>query len=421
MVCRVAGTGWQTLLQSCYYCRATSDWLRIGWWRLEIVQIDATVILEKHEHVTLYIVKLEEYVYFFFPFHCRTFTMSIVELVSNITVIDPDVRELLMNAICDQIRTLAHNMGVDKDEKYKGEDLLRAHPLGVNAAQIAAQFGFTQIMSTLIEIGCDIESGTDIEPPLHRASLKNRVVIVEQLLDAGLDVNHMWQKWTPLCFAVAGNGPDVVDLLIRRGANMYCSRTSNRYLYGLVSCRKAVLCNFIKHGFDVNRPDRYLRCVLHYAVCHDAEQCAELLISTGADIEALNNDGKTPLDLAAQNGSIRSLIVLLVAGAIVDKVHSAFEQCHHWLLAASFNSNAVLDESVFESVRQKREQLEQFIVAKNKLRIVDICVALQSCEFPALVTLFIIDFLCDPCNRVSMHRKWNLIVAVKHFSTSKKE
>jgi len=48
-------------------------------------------------------------------------------------------------------------------------------------------------------------------------------------------------------------------------------------------------------------------------------------------------------------------------------------------------------------------------------RIVEICIALQSLELPALVTLMIVDELLPLAHIIQMHLKWHPIVTVKHF------
>lgn len=46
----------------------------------------------------------------------------------------------------------------------------------------------------------------------------------------------------------------------------------------------------------------------------------------------------------------------------------------------------------------------------------DVCIALQSLELPAFVTLQVVDFACEPfANCATMHAKWQLITFIKHF------
>jgi len=51
----------------------------------------------------------------------------------------------------------------------------------------------------------------------------------------------------------------------------------------------------------------------------------------------------------------------------------------------------------------------------------EICVALQSANFPALITLEIIDRAIPHATYATMFHKWELITAVKHFHDRRKD
>jgi importin subunit alpha-1 len=54
----------------------------------------------------------------------------------------------------------------------------------------------------------------------------------------------------------------------------------------------------------------------------------------------------------------------------------------------------------------------------QRARMTEICVALQALELPALVTVIILDQTHEGVATTSLHRKWNLVTKVKHFTTS---
>ena len=53
----------------------------------------------------------------------------------------------------------------------------------------------------------------------------------------------------------------------------------------------------------MNRTDILDRTALHYAAQHGAMEAAQLLIAHGANLEAKDWKGRTPIDLAEANGS----------------------------------------------------------------------------------------------------------------------
>jgi ankyrin repeat protein len=57
----------------------------------------------------------------------------------------------------------------------------------------------------------------------------------------------------------------------------------------------------LERGADVNAKDDSGITPLHWAANNGNKAVAELLIAKGADVEAKNNDGRTPLILAAYN------------------------------------------------------------------------------------------------------------------------
>jgi ankyrin repeat protein len=73
---------------------------------------------------------------------------------------------------------------------------------------------------------------------------------------------------------------------------------------------------FLEGGADVKAKDREGNTALHYAAMNDsktgAKTLAEILLEFGTDPAAVNNAGKSALDIATENGN-EALVKLLVS------------------------------------------------------------------------------------------------------------
>lgn len=77
----------------------------------------------------------------------------------------------------------------------------------------------------------------------------------------------------------------------------------------------AAVRDLLQNGSDVNGPQVDGMTALHWAVCHDNEDLAQLLVKAGADVQAVNRYGVPPLSIACVNGNGTMVEILLDAGA----------------------------------------------------------------------------------------------------------
>ena len=77
-----------------------------------------------------------------------------------------------------------------------------------------------------------------------------------------------------------------------------------------------LIISFLESGASVSGKDLEGNTALHYAAMNssggDAKTAAELLLDFGADPSAVNNRGKSPLDIATENKN-EALVKLLLS------------------------------------------------------------------------------------------------------------
>lgn len=98
-----------------------------------------------------------------------------------------------------------------------------------------------QMVSVLISAGFHADGlKKDIESPLIRAVKKNRILIAEILLQNGSDVNLLdAEGFSPLYHAIKGNFPELVDLLVSRGAKKFYKHKTEDGKYYFWVCTEA--------------------------------------------------------------------------------------------------------------------------------------------------------------------------------------
>jgi len=163
----------------------------------------------------------------------------------------------------------------------------------VTSLQIAAFKGTAEIVALLLQHGADPNSGNRSgRTPLHDVKT---VDIARMLLAHGADVNRATDGYlvTPLHEAL---------------------QTTAAHRQGL----DAIIQVLIDHGANVNAKDVHGETPLLLNVRHGSAKMTQLLLNNGADPNIADNVGWSPLHIAAMNGSYEKADLLIRHGAQID-------------------------------------------------------------------------------------------------------
>ncbi|XP_035208666.1 serine/threonine-protein phosphatase 6 regulatory ankyrin repeat subunit C-like isoform X2 [Stegodyphus dumicola] len=169
----------------------------------------------------------------------------------------------------------------------------------------------------------------------HIAVMRNDIAKVQELVDAGIDVNYPWMNAespsikdgsTPLCEAVSLNHHSIVQKLIDSGAIVNkpdyfgCTPLHKSSYHG----RATLTAVLINAGAEVKLYDHNLNTPLQVctqsSVVHNNVDTARVLIEAGADVNAPNRFGKIALHYAAIWGLGEMTDVLIKANSSIDYI-----------------------------------------------------------------------------------------------------
>ncbi|CAG0907674.1 unnamed protein product, partial [Cyprideis torosa] len=195
----------------------------------------------------------------------------------------------------------------------------------VTPLHFAADGGHTSSVACLLEMGAPVEAVEKEEKarPLHLACAGGHSPCAELLLRAGADINARTRNgWTPLHVCSRRGHRAVVLLLLGRGAEVdrRDERGTTPLLWACVMGHVSVARDLVAHGADVNAKDRLGWPPLMWASDGGHVETVEFLVREAkADLEGRENiSGWTALAHAAVKGHTHVMEILLAAGAQVD-------------------------------------------------------------------------------------------------------
>jgi hypothetical protein len=159
--------------------------------------------------------------------------------------------------------------------------------------------------------------------PLQEAAISGELDIAKELVDEGVDVNvQSSEGQTALTKAAEFEHYDIVMFLLNNGATHQACEEGNTPLHETLSASIAEL--LILYGANVNAVNLNMETPLHDASHNEAVDVMKCLLSMGANIEAVCEYG-TALEMAIENGRLKSVELLLEYGADCSQKDASFE------------------------------------------------------------------------------------------------
>ena len=204
--------------------------------------------------------------------------------------------------------------------------------------QEAIGFGHELVARTLIKRGAPIDDqGDEAWTPLHQTSDNlgdhpGRAAIAKLLLDGGAHIDavtadtSIWgdeihQRCTPLLLAASRNAIENVALLIERGADLRaCKKGGETAIHVAAMEGHIVIVRMLLDAdVEVDIRDRLKdETPLLKAARRDHLPVLQLLRERGADLRARNRGGEMAIHLAALNGHVNVIRMMLDSGVEVD-------------------------------------------------------------------------------------------------------
>lgn len=277
---------------------------------------------------------------------------------------------------------------------------------------IPAEKGYGRVVLTFLVSGAAIEA-EDLagNTALQLSAWEGHIAVVELLLHRAADINSKGSTdTTPLMLAARKGRTDVVRLLLAQGADI--GATSANPDYGSTAVAQALDRHhtetakvLLESGADANSTysQGSQRTLLHAVVRQyswDSRKSEiELLLEKGADLEAKDDDGQTPLVVAVQKELVETVNFFIEEGADIEAKDS------HGLTPLM----VAVQKSKLDTVNLLLDE-EADLAAKDDLGRTPLIVAVQK-STPGMVNL-LLEYGAD-LEATDNHGRTPLVMAVR--------
>ncbi len=191
-----------------------------------------------------------------------------------------------------------------------------------DALQAAVRGGHGEAVNVLLEGGASFETKSTKygRTPLHIAAEEGKPEMVQLLMRKGADKDALdGNEWTPLYTSAYYGSEAATVALLAGGADVNLESGHGKTSVIHIAAEDThvdILRAVIEHGADVDAADgTYQNTALHLAAQSNRAEAIDVLVEAGAEIEARDSGGGTPLHSAATHLSLEALSALLKHGA----------------------------------------------------------------------------------------------------------
>jgi ankyrin repeat protein len=201
----------------------------------------------------------------------------------------------------------------------------RAYPPTTGICGAAASGDLVKVAGFVAADPKALDERKDGSTALHYAAIYGRTTVVDFLLKNGANASTTSDAgYTPLHHAVMGSSMEIVRLLLANGAdpNAHSNKTdtvlSFACSYGIHGQKPELVRLLLEAGSDPNLKSRVETTPLQVAAFHGPIEVLDLLLSKGADVNAVGFQGSTALHWAVDGRNEAAAKLLIEHGAKLD-------------------------------------------------------------------------------------------------------
>jgi ankyrin repeat protein len=191
-----------------------------------------------------------------------------------------------------------------------GADVNQRNEYGANTMGEAAMSGNTEMLRVLLANGADANlANLEGETPLMVVARTGNVPAAELLLEYGADINarEQWGGQSAAMWAASQHHPAMLETLIAHGADIDMKGFARLWDHTMMNEPRPKDMN--NGGFSP----------LHYAAREGCTECIKVLAKGGADLNTIDPDRVSPLNLALINMHFETAVALIEAGADINQ------------------------------------------------------------------------------------------------------